>query len=62
MTFAVTIYNWHFWQGAQFMASDEQEKKLYAFDNPDSCINFLYLSNEQEVARKLHNEVKRQLL
>jgi hypothetical protein len=52
------IGNWHFWQGSQFMASDESAKRLHAFDNPDSCINFLFLSDQKDVARKLHHHVK----
>jgi hypothetical protein len=46
-------WNWHFWQGTQFMASDESTKTLKAFDSAEDCIEWLRLRGYREVAVSL---------
>lgn len=45
---------WHFWNGTQFMASDEDAKELYAFKDVDTCINWLFLNGHKDAARSLN--------
>lgn len=52
--FKAIIGNWHFWIGSEFMASDENIKKLLAFKDIDECINWLFLNGHKSVARELN--------
>lgn len=47
--------DWHFWQGTQFMASDEATKTLMAFDNVNECINWLFTHGHKQTARSLND-------
>lgn len=51
--------NWHFWQGSQFMLSNETTKELRAFDSIDDCVNWLWLSGERDAARAV-NRLKKE--
>ena len=46
--------NWHFWQGSQFMASDESRKRLLSFPDVDACVNWLFVNGHKEAARDLN--------
>ena len=53
--FTATIGDWHFWEGTQFMASFEPEKQLYAFNNVDDCVDYLFLEiGDRATARALN--------
>jgi len=52
--FTHIFHDWHFWQGTQFMCSEENAKRLYAFDNIDACINWLFLNGHKDAARSLN--------
>lgn len=49
-----TYGNWHWWQGAQFMLSDESTKELRAFESIDDCVNWLWLNGFRDAARAIN--------
>lgn len=53
-TFTHICGDWHFWQGTQFMASNEAKKELHAFATIDECITWLFVNRHYMVARSLN--------
>lgn len=51
---------WHAWQGvAAILLSDEDTKTLREFKDPDSVVNWLYLTaKDKDAARALNAHIK----
>lgn len=56
MSHGITSENIHYWKNAQgrIMVSDEDNKKLWSFEEIDDAINGLYILGFRESAREIN--------
>lgn len=53
--------HWHAWTGANgsdCLLSDENEKHLRQFSDPDAAINWLFLNGHKDAARAFNKHIK----